>query len=287
MRATRNVRRAPQPESLPATRILTAIVLLAAFLAALFLLARVEFAGLLAVVMGIAGREWGRLTGLALPGQAGYALACGLAFAALAWVLWPVQWSQPSVSAVFALATVFWVGVAPLWLGSGVKPGARPLLRLAGFVVLLPAGIAMLALAPIELLALFALLWIADTAAYLAGRAYGRRRLAPTVSPGKTWEGAGAAMIGVLAYAIMCAVLVPQLVDHVRGTVWLPYLAGAALLCVLSIVGDLFESAVKRQAGLKDSGTLLPGHGGVLDRIDSATAMLPVGALLLHWIVSG
>lgn len=269
-----------------ATRTLTAIVLLVAFLGALFLLAREQFAALLAVVMGVAGQEWARLTGLERKGQLGYALACGAGFAALAWGLWPPSWSDPALTAVFAVSAAFWIALAPWWMRRGVSPRARGRLRLAGPLVLFPSALAMLVLAPADLLALFALLWVADTAAYLGGRAFGKRKLAPLVSPGKTWEGAGAALICVLAYAIMCAVFVPQLEDRVRGTVWLPYLAGAALLCVLSIVGDLFESATKRQAGVKDSGSLLPGHGGVLDRIDSATAMLPAGALLLHWIVA-
>jgi phosphatidate cytidylyltransferase len=97
---------------------------------------------------------------------------------------------------------------------------------------------------------------------------------APSISPGKTWEGAFGGVAGALAWAIICG-------TFAEGISWVPYLAAAALIAVLSIVGDLFESAAKRQAGAKDSGTLLPGHGGILDRIDSATAALPVAALLL------
>lgn len=269
-----------------ATRVLTAAVLLAAFAAAVLLLAPLPFTVLVGVVLAVAAREWARLTGLHGWPAAGYALGCAVLFAALGWALWPIGWSRPALPAVCALAAAFWMVVVPLWLARGVGAGARPWLRAAGPLVLLPPGLAMLALSPGELLALFGVLWVADTAAYLGGRAFGRRKLAPTVSPGKTWEGAAAALLGVLGYAIICAVFVPQLEDRVRGTLWLPYLAAAALLCALSIVGDLFESAAKRQAGVKDSGALLPGHGGVLDRIDSATAMLPLGALLLHWIVS-
>ena len=126
------------------------------------------------------------------------------------------------------------------------------------------------------------LVWTGDTAAYLAGRAFGRRKMAPSISPGKTWEGALGAAVACLIYAIICAMSVPSLRAQIQGTVWLWYLLGAAFLLVASIVGDLFESALKRRVGAKDSGAILPGHGGVLDRIDSATAVLPLGALLLR-----
>jgi len=128
------------------------------------------------------------------------------------------------------------------------------------------------------------LVWISDTAAYLVGSAVGKHKLAPSISPGKTWEGVGGAAVGGLIYAIICALLDPGLQARVQGAVWVPYLGGAVLLCTVSVLGDLFESALKRQAGAKDSGRLLPGHGGVLDRIDSATATLPVALLLLQAI---
>jgi phosphatidate cytidylyltransferase len=151
-------------------------------------------------------------------------------------------------------------------------------LPVAGLVVLVPAGLAMVALRPAQVVAIVALVSIADTAAYFAGRAWGRRKLAPSISPGKTWEGAAGGLAAVLAYAIICGMLA-------EGVRWLPYLAAANLLAVLSVIGDLFESAAKRQAGVKDSGSLLPGHGGVLDRVDSATATLPVAALLLPFVM--
>ncbi len=134
-------------------------------------------------------------------------------------------------------------------------------------------------LQPRQVLAALILVWVADTAAYFAGRKWGRRKLAPSISPGKTWEGAWGGLAAAVAYAIICG-------TFLLGTMGWPALAvAAALLTAISIVGDLFESAAKRaakrQAGVKDSGALLPGHGGILDRIDSATAVLPVAALLL------
>jgi phosphatidate cytidylyltransferase len=174
---------------------------------------------------------------------------------------------------VFVAAALFWIVVAPLWMWRGVRTGETLWLGAAGFAVLVPAGLAMTALAPLEVLLALVLVWIADTAAYFVGRAWGRRKLAPAISPGKTWEGAIGGMVGAAAYAIICA-------NFIQGIAWPALPAAAILLAMVSIVGDLFESAAKRQAGVKDSGTLLPGHGGILDRIDSATAVLPLAALL-------
>jgi phosphatidate cytidylyltransferase len=128
-------------------------------------------------------------------------------------------------------------------------------------------------LEPLAVLLVLVLVWIADSAAYFVGRAWGRRKLAPTVSPGKTWEGVAGGLVGAVLYAIIIALFTD------RGA-WLALVATAILLGMVSIVGDLFESAAKRQAGVKDSGSLLPGHGGILDRIDSATAALPLAALI-------
>jgi phosphatidate cytidylyltransferase len=144
-------------------------------------------------------------------------------------------------------------------------------------VVLVPAALAIALLPGVQVVLILALVSLADTGAYFAGNAWGRHKLAPSISPGKTREGAVGGLAVALVYAIICGAFV-------EGIAWVPYLFSAALIAVLSIVGDLFESALKRQAGAKDSGTLLPGHGGILDRIDSATATLPVAALLIPWV---
>ena len=176
-------------------------------------------------------------------------------------------------SVVFLAATAFWVVVVPIWLWRGVRAEHRPLLIATGFVVLVPAALALALLDAQFVLLVLALVWIADTAAYFIGRAWGRHKLAPSVSPGKTWEGAAGGVVGACVYAMIVSLFRD-------GPSWMAYMSLAVLLAVISILGDLFESAVKRQAGAKDSGTLLPGHGGILDRIDSATAVLPVAALL-------
>jgi len=178
----------------------------------------------------------------------------------------------------FALAALFWAAAVPLWLWRGVEQGQGRLLLAAGFLVLPPAGLALVVLSPRAALLVLGLVWIADSGAYFVGINWGRRKLALHISPGKTWEGAFGGTAAVLVYAIICATLI-------EGLFGVPCLAAALALAVLSIIGDLFESAVKRQAGVKDSGTLLPGHGGILDRIDSATAVLPVAALLAPWVL--
>ncbi len=222
---------------------------------------------LVALLAGGAAHEWAALCGLRGAAALTFAAAVVAAFIAL-------FYSGAAPVPVFALATLFWIAVAPAWLARGMQPsGARAVIA-AGIVVLVPASLAMATLEPRRLLAVLVLVWIADSAAYFVGRALGRRKLAPSISPGKTWEGAFGGVAGALVWAIICR----RVFEDVA---WPAYLVAAGILAAASIVGDLFESAAKRRAGVKDSGTLLPGHGGILDRIDSATAVLPIAALLL------
>ena len=267
-------------------RALTAAGLLAGFLAALLWLDAIAFAGLVGCVVALGAREWARLLGYASARSLGYALACALLFAAVAVWLQPPRSSAAPLAVIWSVAFAFWLLVVPLLLWRGLAAPARAWLPLAGVIVLVPAALAMAWMEPGMLLAMLGLVWVADTAAYLAGRAFGRRRLAPAISPGKTWEGVAGGVLGSLAYAIIVALSWPELGRRVVGVAWLAYLAGVIVLCAASILGDLFESAMKRRAGVKDSGAVLPGHGGVLDRIDSATAVLPIGALLASWIES-
>jgi phosphatidate cytidylyltransferase len=130
----------------------------------------------------------------------------------------------------------------------------------------------------LALLLVFGIAWVADIAAYFAGRRFGRHKLAPTISPGKTWEGVAGAVLGVTLYAGLLHGLGAPLFGHLPPVVLLPIVW---LLTAVSILGDLLESLFKRQAGLKDSSQLLPGHGGVLDRIDSLLALVPVASALL------
>jgi phosphatidate cytidylyltransferase len=262
-------------------RVLTAAVLLAVFLGALLLLERRLFALLVTGVLVLAGQEWGRLAGMG----ARAALLYGLLIGALGGVLgWAPDPQAALRDALLATGAAFWLLLVPAWLRHGVGQSGRTALVLAGVPALTLAGFAALSLPASRLLMVLGLAWTADTAAYFAGNAFGRRRLAPSISPGKTWEGAAGAVGACLIYAIICALPGAPLGQYVQGATWAIYLAGAALLCGVSIVGDLFESALKRRAGTKDSGALLPGHGGVLDRIDSVMPTLPIAAMLLNLI---
>ena len=234
-------------------------------LAALLLLPRAWLAGLVAVIVALAALEWARLCRLGEQAARLYAAAAVTAYL--------IFYFESVERVVFAAGSAYWLLVALPWLLLGVAASHGPALAVAGFLVVVPAGLAMVSLHPAQVLLVIGLVSIADTAAYFAGRAWGRHKLAPTISPGKSWEGAVAGLVAGLAYAIICAGVLQE-------AAWLPYVGGAALLVVMSILGDLFESAAKRQAAVKDSGSLLPGHGGVLDRIDSATASLPVAAFL-------
>jgi phosphatidate cytidylyltransferase len=143
--------------------------------------------------------------------------------------------------------------------------------------VLLPTWLALgylREISPNLLLAILMVVWVADSAAYFAGRQFGKRKLAPAISPGKSWEGVWGALAGVTLFGAMAAVLA-------SASWWL--IVAFWVMTVLSIVGDLFESWMKRVAGIKDSGAILPGHGGVLDRIDGLTSTLPAAALCVAY----
>ena len=239
------------------------------FLAALFLLPRPWWAALAGLIVAAAAHEWARLCRLSGAAAWFYSALLAAAFGLLFFA-----GNAASFVALLA-AAVFWIVFVPIWLARGVAPQHKVGLIAAGSVVLVPAGYALAALEPRLVLAVLILVWLADTAAYFVGRKWGRRKLAPAISPGKTWEGAWGGVAAAMAYAIICGTFLLGIAG------WPAYLAVAALLAAISIVGDLFDSAAKRQAGVKDSGTLLPGHGGIMDRIDSATAVLPVAALLL------
>jgi phosphatidate cytidylyltransferase len=190
---------------------------------------------------------------------------------------------------VCGVATLVWLLVVPAWLVRGWRPSTA-VLPAVGVLVLLSTWIAIVQIhahSPGLLLALMAVVWVADTAAYFAGRRFGRHKLAPSISPGKTREGAYGALFAVGAYALALLPLgarsgYAQAIGAGAAAGWVVLLV---LLALLSIFGDLFESLLKRQRGVKDSGSVLPGHGGVLDRIDALTAAMPAAALIANYLV--
>ena len=259
-------------------RIITALVLVTALGLILFVMPPIAAGLAFAVIAATAAWEWAGLMKQDMPARyldGGSILFC-------CWQL-TANLSQ-LVPILFGLATVFWLLVVPLWFRyKWTLAGNDMFGYLLGALVILPTWAAMVALHAVDtwlMLGVMALVWVADIAAYFAGRAFGRRKLAPNISPGKTWEGVAGAVVGVLVYGGLVLSLSP-----LGGKLPLSWPVLAALLLVLtavSVMGDLFESLLKRQAGIKDSSQLLPGHGGVLDRIDALTSTLPVAALILY-----
>jgi len=270
------------PLSALAQRLVTAAVLIPLALAGLFLLSNPAWAFASGAFMIVGAWEWGRLAGLGSRGRSGYAGA--LSALGAAW--WLADGSVPLASSlaltrwILIGAVAFWVFAALPWILRGWHLRGKWLLCLVGTCVLVPAWISAVRLQvePSRLLALMGAVWIADTGAFFVGRKVGRHKLAPRVSPGKSWEGVAGGAVCVALYGGLLGALVPGLLPG--GHSWYGLLFLETVL-LLSIVGDLFESWMKREAGVKDSGRILPGHGGVLDRIDSLTSALPAAAAMM------
>lgn len=179
---------------------------------------------------------------------------------------------------VYIVSAAFWILSVPPYLKQLYAIKNPLILMLTGWILLLPTCLALYqlrAISPELLLGFMATIWISDSAAYFTGRSFGKHKLAPRISPNKTWEGVAGALVAVLLYGLiwdfwfteesLAAKLIPLLL----------------FMAILGIIGDLYESLMKRQAGVKDSGNILPGHGGILDRIDALTASLPFAILAL------
>jgi phosphatidate cytidylyltransferase len=274
------------------TRIVTAAVLIPVTLAGLFLLSPRAWGAVTLAVVGIAASEWANLAGYSKPltllfVAAIIAVGCALLLVPGAFRS-DAGWPEAVPLFICGGAALFWVLVAPAWLAAGWHVESKLLLGLAGGLLLIAAWVALVqiqARSPALLLALMAVVWIADTAAYFSGRAFGKRQLAPSISPGKTWEGVYGALLATGVYAIALLVFAPAAGATRAGSLaaaigWIALLLG---LAGVSIVGDLFESLLKRQRGVKDSGRVLPGHGGVLDRIDALLAAMPVAVLIVQY----
>ena len=269
------------------TRIITAVTLLIVLLAILYVNSYPVVAIAAAVFFGAAIWESMRLFGIKLALLA--AAMWTLAFLFLAF-----KPSQPDPVMLFGLCTLIWVVrlVPSLALGLPTQASlANRLLNGIYGIAIMGSFFAILALfrhSALYLFSVLALVWIADIGAYFAGKAFGKRKLAPSISPGKSWEGVVGGWLAVLLAAGL-STLVPALADTFAtrlqlGLGWIGFFVVMSLIVAASVVGDLFESQLKRRAGAKDSSHLLPGHGGVLDRIDALIPALPLAVFVNAWL---
>ena len=267
-------------------RVATASVLIPVVVAAIMFLPTAYLALCFAAIALIAGLEWSDLAGIS--GRNSKILY--ILFLALclwgAYELVAYPWFRYWF---FLIVAIMWLLIAVSLFGytriEKATPGPGAIRVLMGPIILTPLWASLVVLhgqvkdGPWYLFFLMLLIWVADSAAYFAGRRWGKHKLAPVISPGKSWEGVYGALFG----ATVCGLLLSWYLNDIDGVYWL--VPVCILTVLMSVVGDLFESIMKRIADIKDSGTLLPGHGGVLDRIDSLTAAAPVFLVGLQLVI--
>ena len=278
-------------------RVITALVLLAVLLPALFSSNTLIFSCIVLAVMTAGAWEWGRLNKLSQIASIATALLM-LVAGFTTWWLGGLAYSFPLL---WAVTGAFWVLASAVLIKAGVSGWGKitlPLRWLGGLFALWAAGLAMVQARQIGinfLLSILILVWVADIFAYFAGRALGLRftkvKLAPTISPGKSWEGAWGGAFGVVAVAFVWvwmdflqSVQVPSFYSRIFQQGWWLLLIAALFMAAMSVIGDLVESLIKRSAGAKDSSQLLPGHGGILDRIDALLPTLPLAMMLTSMV---
>jgi phosphatidate cytidylyltransferase len=254
------------------TRIITAVFLMLGLFSLVFFAPVKLWAVACLVLMWLAVREWSNFIALNSPYNHAYsamALAIGIGLFMMPGTLL-AEYQNLAQLLLLGCASFFWVVIAPVWLVRNKTLNSRYVMAALGLLLIIATWLALVglrAISPWLLLGVIVAVSIADSAAYFAGKRFGRHKLAPEISPGKTWEGVYGALIGVTLYGLVLC--------YSQGfSFWL--IVSLWMLVVLSIIGDLIESLMKRKAGLKDSGTLLPGHGGVLDRIDGLLPTLTV-----------
>ncbi|XXQ68235.1 phosphatidate cytidylyltransferase [Neisseriaceae bacterium B1] len=258
-------------------RILTALVLLPLMIIMLFFSGSLLWAAFAALIALLALWEYSRLAQIPSGERAGYLGSAGV-FMLLAhlgdWQLPPLAWG---------VVLAFWLLLMPLWLHQKWKLHGGARAKFLGWLLMIPFWFSLVQLRPDNdaaghLLAIMVLVWLADSAAYFAGRAFGKRKLAPVLSPKKSWEGAIGGVLAVLIYVTFAR----NAGWLSLGDSWLGAMMAATVLTFVSIGGDLLESWFKRAADIKDSSNLLPGHGGVFDRVDSLMAVLVVYAAVVN-----
>lgn len=268
------------------TRIITAVVLLLVFSAGLIFTSIDVFALGLGFIVAAGAWEWGRMSGLLNEdAQTAYAAVVGVVSLIALYLPYSAVWIQW----LMLVGMLFWLSVPALFYLSPRQPAmaaADAVLLSIGLLVFVVAAVAIQYLRSFApeasswlLLYALCIVWTMDIGAYFSGRRFGHRKLAPTISPGKTWEGVygGLVATGLLMLIVMLAA------DFADGN-RLKLLVATLLAAMVSVLGDLYESRIKRAAGVKDSSQLLPGHGGVLDRLDGVVAALPVFAFVWVWL---
>ncbi len=279
------------------TRIITALVLLAIFLPVLFLAPVDVLRFVLSFVIGLAAWEWARL----LTGKKVVSIVYAFLITAILYGIWFVQpgsylyvWVVGFELISLPLALLVWLVIVPLLMKRGVelkfKTWKKPLLVI-GFVLFPASWVSLEVMRDLGLwtfLSVLVWVWAADVGAYFAGKAFGKRKLAPNLSPGKTVEGLVGGLVLVVVVSIACVWLAQYqenyfswLQEHIG---WFGMLLVAIAGSLLSVIGDLFESQLKRLAGVKDSSQLLPGHGGFLDRLDALLPVLPFAAVVALFV---
>lgn len=292
-------------------RVITAIVLLLILIGS-YMLGPVAFSGVMAIAFILAQWEWLKLSGLNSIISALIAVVVGGSAAAITYLvsldLQVINHASQEYQQLYAnlsgMFVMYLTVITLLWVGISIRvffarktglPVNRIVVGITG-VFFPPAAwlafVAMYATFGISMvISLLAIVWVADIMAYFTGMAFGKHRMSPAISPKKSWEGVAGGMLSVMLLGLLFAWFAPEIktipgviVESMGALVWIII---AYILVSLSIVGDLFESALKRQAGIKDSSNLLPGHGGFYDRLDAMMPTLPAGFLLTVLVASG
>jgi phosphatidate cytidylyltransferase len=273
-------------------RILTALVLAPIMIGGIFFLPLTEFALFIGLIVVLGGWEWTRLAGIeGMVNRVAYVGVLVLLMAGL-------YYNPMGINAALLYKAVLWVAliwwVASLWFVKNFPklPAfcfKTSTLSVLGVVVLVPMWVGLMTLKTLQesnfwIIYLMLIVWGADVGAYVVGRAIGRRKLAPNVSPGKSWEGVFGGLLAVMLIAMVAGLMLSDTLEFDLSQ-WLGLFGVSIVVFIISILGDLVESVAKRHRGIKDSSKLLPGHGGIMDRIDSLTAAVPVFALLLTMVV--
>ena len=274
-------------------RVITALIMLAIVLPTLFFASPWPFCVLALLFIAAGAWEWAKLNGM----QAAGAICFAGLFIVLAALGWYLGFIDRPLPIVWILASGFWVLISAWLLKAGVVGWTQipvTLRRIAGMFALLLAWLAV-AQARVQgvnfLMSVLTLVWVADSFAYFAGRTWGGKftanKLAPSISPGKSWEGVWGGVVGVFLLAMMCVwadnhwqTAGSSLYSRLQGQNLVVMTVALLFLTAMSVVGDLIESLIKRSAGVKDSSGLLPGHGGVLDRVDALLPTLPIAMML-------